>query len=517
MLNKEKRDRYQVEMYCIEDLVPEDHLLRKIEKAVDFKKIYELTDELYCKDNGRPNVDSVVLFKMVLIQHLYGITSLRRTHEEIKMNIGYRWFLGYSLREEIPHFSTVSRNFKHRYSSEIIDRVFEWILTEIEKAGYLSAEAVFIDGTHIKANANTRKAIKKAVPEAARIYEKQLSEEIGKDREEHNKKPLKETDNNDVNNTDNNDNDDDIDNSNNSDNNDNIGNDNGYEQEKETKVKEKRKTKEKVKEIKESTTDPESGLFHKGEHKKCFAYTAQTGCEKHGYIMGVTVNPGNVHDSVAFDGLYEELVKKYPEIEIISADAAYKTPWICKRITDDGRIMSFPYKRPMGKEGFYRPYEYVYDEYYDCVICPENEILRYSTTNREGYREYKSDAKKCANCPSRERCTESRNNQKTVARHIWSEYVDLAEDYRHTPEIRKVYEKRKETIERVFADAKENHCMRYTHYRGLSQVTKWVKLKFAAMNLKKYAIHRWNDLYTFLISRFLSRFFCSTPLNFYFI
>ena len=72
MLNKEKADRYQIEFYCVDDLVPKNHLLRKIEKAVDFKKIYEITDELYCKDNGRPNVDSVVLFKMVLIQHLYG-------------------------------------------------------------------------------------------------------------------------------------------------------------------------------------------------------------------------------------------------------------------------------------------------------------------------------------------------------------------------------------------------------------------------------------------------------------
>ena len=84
MLNKEKADRYQIEFYCIDDLVPKNHLLRKIEKAVDFKKIYEITDELYCKDNGRPNVDSVVLFKMVLIQHLYGLNSLRRTHEEIQ-------------------------------------------------------------------------------------------------------------------------------------------------------------------------------------------------------------------------------------------------------------------------------------------------------------------------------------------------------------------------------------------------------------------------------------------------
>ena len=466
MLNKEKAERYQIEFYCIDDLVPKNHLLRKIENAVDFKKIYEITDELYCKDNGRPNVDSVVLFKMVLIQHLYGLNSLRRTHEEIKMNIAYRWFLGYALHEDIPHFSTVSRNFKHRYSLEIIDSVFEWILSEIEKAGYLSPEAVFIDGTHIKANANMKKAIKKAVPEAAKIYEEKLAEEIGIDRAAHGKKQLKDK----------NDSDDDT------------------------------PSAPATKEITVSTTDPECGVFHKGEHKKCFAFAAQTACDKNGYVMGVTVNSGNVHDSVAFDGLYDELSEKYPEIKIVVADSAYKTPWICKRITDDNRAMSMPYKRPMGKDGFFRPHEYVYDEYYDCVICPENQILKYSTTNREGYREYKSNKCVCQNCPSREKCTQSKECQKVVTIHIWNNYIEIAEDYRHTPYIKQIYEKRQETIERVFADAKEKHAMRYTQYRGLAQVTKWVKLKFAAMNLKKYAIHRFREPLFISLFYFFSHF-----------
>ena len=81
------------------------------------------------------------------------------------------------------------------------------------------------------------------------------------------------------------------------------------------------------------------------------------------------------------------------------------------------------------------------------------------------------------------------------------DYLETVEDIRYTPEYKELYERRKETIERVFADAKEKHAMRYTPYRGLSQVTNWVRLKFAAMNLKKYAIHRWKmshlyDLFT---------------------
>lgn len=110
MLEKNTQSREQVEIICLEDLVPQDHLLRKIDRAVDFNKIYEFVEELYCLDNGRPSIDPVILFKMVLIQHLYGIRSLRRVAEESSMNVAYRWFLGYSLNDTTPHFSTLSYN-----------------------------------------------------------------------------------------------------------------------------------------------------------------------------------------------------------------------------------------------------------------------------------------------------------------------------------------------------------------------------------------------------------------------
>ena len=69
------------EIVDTESLEPAEHLLRKIDAAVDFNKIYEMVEPLYCSDNGRPSVDPVALFKMVLIQHLYGLDSLRRTAE----------------------------------------------------------------------------------------------------------------------------------------------------------------------------------------------------------------------------------------------------------------------------------------------------------------------------------------------------------------------------------------------------------------------------------------------------
>jgi len=210
-------------------------------------------------------------------------------------------------------------------------------------------------------------------------------------------------------------------------------------------------------------------------------------------VLGVNVNPGNMHDSVAFDRLYNEVTARFPQIEIVTADAAYKTPWICKRIVDDGRSPSMPYKRPMTKRGNHEWWKYVYDEHYDCVICPEYQVLSYSTTNKDGCREYKSDPKICANCPTRHLCTASKNCQKTVTRHIWSDYIEQAEDFRYSPLGEETYGMRKKTIERIFADAKEKYEMRYTPYRGLRAVSCWVKLKYTAMNLKKLAMWKWKD------------------------
>jgi len=97
----------------------------------------------------------------VFVQHLSGIPSLRQTLSEIQDNNAYCWFIGYGLNEQIPHLATVSCNFVNRFKEETIHKVFEWILEEVAKAGFLSAEMAFIDATHVKASANVNKKVKK--------------------------------------------------------------------------------------------------------------------------------------------------------------------------------------------------------------------------------------------------------------------------------------------------------------------------------------------------------------------
>ena len=195
-----------------------------------------------------------------------------------------------------------------------------------------------------------------------------------------------------------------------------------------------------------------------------------------------------MHDSVAFFEAYTILNNKFKDkIKNVCLDSGYINPAICREIILTGHTPLMPYKRPMTGKCLFKKYEYVYDEYYDCYICPNNEILSYTTTDKNGYKQYKSDAEKCKNCPLREQCTKSKNCQKVITRHIWEEYKEQANENRYTQLWHDNYPLRKETIERTFGDCKEQHGLRFTRVRGLAKNKHNVTMIFACHNLKKMA------------------------------
>lgn len=450
MTQNADRKREQVHMLCMDEMVPSNHLLRIIDKAIDWSFIYELVEDKYSQDTGRPSMDPVTPIKIPLIQYLYGIKSMRQTVKEIEVNVAYRWFLGLDMADKVPHFSTFGKNYTRRFKdTDLFEQIFTHILTECYKFKLVDPTEIFVDATHVKARADSRKMQKRIAKEESLFYEELLKKEINEDRDSHGKKPLKEK-----------------------------GNDDNNPPPSAGGTKEE-------KTVKGSTTDPESGWFRKGEHKHVFAYAVETACDKNGWILGYTVSPGNLHDSRTFKGLYEKI--KDMGMETLVADAGYKTPAIAKLLMDDGIQPLFPYKRPMTKKGFFRKHEYVYDEYYDCYICPNNQVLKYSTTNRDGYREYKSCGTVCASCPCLSQCTESKTHVKIVTRHIWEEYMEKCEDIRYTTRMKQLYELRKETIERIFGTAKENHGFRYTQMYGKARMEMKVGLTYLCMNLKKLA------------------------------
>lgn len=444
----------------LEQLVPQDHLVRKLDDCMDFTFIYPLVKPLY-SDYGRPSIDPVVLFKMIFINIVFGINSMRRTCQEIEVNIAYRWYLGLSIEEDIPNYSTWSQNYIRRYGdSEVFEIIFQKILDQAIEKGFVDLETVFGDSTHQKANANRNKYTKEEVEIVQRYYDEELLEEINGERGSHGKKPFESL--------------------------------KKEEYSFDEKTGEEIKVKD-TKTIKASKTDPESGCFHKGEKEKCFAYSHQTFCDRRGFVLSSTTVPGNVHDSISFYEAYHKLQDKYgDQIKNISLDAGYITPAICKEIIKNGQEMYAPYKRPMTKRGFFKKYEYVYDDWNDCYLCPHEKILEYYTTNRKGYKEYKSNPKDCKECPLREKCTESKNNQKVITRHVWEEYKEeVVDEIRHTDKWKEIYPQRKESIERVFGDCKEHHNLRYTRLRGLKKNQQQVLMIFACHNLKRMAMWSW--------------------------
>lgn len=107
-----------------------------------------------------------------------------------------------------------------------------------------------------------------------------------------------------------------------------------------------------------STTDPDCGTFVKGQHEQQFAYEAHTACDGNGFVLGVEVTAGNVHDSVAWDKLYGCITGKHI-VEFVTMDAGYKTPWIAKKTLDAGKIPILPYTRYKGKKADINHWKYV--------------------------------------------------------------------------------------------------------------------------------------------------------------
>ena len=167
----------------IEDLVPQNHLVRKLEAAIDFSFIYPKVEHLYSKV-GRPSIDPVVLFKLLILNIVYGINSMRKTCERAQTDMAFRWFLGVNAYETIPNYSTWSQNYIRRYSdSKIFGEIFDEIISQAIQKHFVDLTTVFGDGTHQKANANKRKYHKEQVEICKKKYEDDLLKEINLDRE----------------------------------------------------------------------------------------------------------------------------------------------------------------------------------------------------------------------------------------------------------------------------------------------------------------------------------------------
>lgn len=443
MINEINNVQQKIELVCIENLVPHDHLLRLIDKYIDFSFIRELTRELYCHDNGRPAVDPIVLFKMLFIGYLFGIRSERQLVKDIEVNVAYRWFLGFSLTDKIPDHSTISQNRIRRFKgTNVAQEIFDNIVLQAIDHGLVRGNILYSDSTHLKANANKMKFEKQEVKVSVKDYVEELDKAIEEDRISHGKKPLK-----------------------------------------------KKENKKEVKEIRVSTTDPDSGYMYRDNKPKGFFYLDhRTVDSQNNIIVDVHVTPGNVNDVDPYLKRLDRIRERFKlDVKYVGLDAGYYTNAICKGIFDRNITSVIAYRRGVYQKGKYSKHKFIYIKEWDVYACPNDSFLEYKTTTRQGYKEYVCNKEICQSCGHKESCLPDSSIFKTIRRHVWEEYKEKNTKFLKTPKGKIIYKRRKETIERSFADSKELHGLRYSRYRGITAVSEQCLLTAAVQNMKRIA------------------------------
>ena len=445
MLKKPGPDQTALEMVTLEELVPADHLLRKIDAVIDFSFIHERVLDLYCADNGRPPLDPTLMFKALFIGYLFGIRSERQLVREIEVNVAYRWFLRLKLTDKVFDASTLSQNRKRRYTdTSVAQDIFDEIVDQAISHGLVDGSVLYTDSTHLKASANKGKYDLAQIEKSRSDYWADLDRAIDADRQLHGQKPLKE------------------------------------------KAREP-----KVKETKVSRTDPDAGyMVREGKPKGFFYLDHRTVDGRLGIVTDTFATPANVHDSIVYLSRLDRQRARFDfEVTAVGLDAGYATAGIAKGLEarDIRGVTGYRRTRPP-KPGMMRKSAYTFEEKADGYRCPEGQLLTYVTTDRNGYKHYRSDPSICRTCPLLASCTSNARAERTLTRHVWQEHRERTDGHRLTSWGKAIYKRRKETVERSFADAKQLHGHRYARFRGLVRVQTQCLLAATAQNIKKVAM-----------------------------
>ena len=444
MLKQRREKQQEMELVIMEQMIPEDHLLRKVDRAVDFSFIYELCAPLYCADNGRPAIDPEVLFRMLLVGYLYGVKSEARLEEEVNYNIAYKWFCGLGLTEKAPDATTISQNRRRRFrDNNIAEQIFNEILRQCIAKGLVGGAILYTDSTHIKAKANKHKKKLVSVEQTPKAYMEELDAQVDQDRKVLGKKPFDRDDE------------------------DHMGGG--------------------MTKRMQSTSDPESGQqsregkpdgFHYSEHR--------TVDSKRNVIVNVHIEPANLNDVTPLPEILDEIQVRLGKLpKYMGLDAGYHNTWIAHLLEKKGIQGVIGYRRHTHKTPTYGKYRFKYDSYFDAYICPEHKHLYWKTTTREGYRQYFCDSKTCKVCPRRTECFGASMTRRMVERHVWQDALDDVIAFTKSEQGRRIYSWRKETIERSFAEAKVNHGLRYARMLGIRNMREQSFLTAAVQNIKR--------------------------------
>ena len=443
----------KLHMVTIEDLMPQEHFLRKLEAALDLSFVYEETSPLYSRKYGRPPIDPVVLVKYLLVGFLYGIPSERQIEQRVQTDVALRWYLGLDLFDRVPDHSTISQLRRRKPSfRKVFRRLFEEVVRQCVAAGLVSGRLAVTDSTHVKANASQASEELVEMPEEAGVYWERLDAYEEEGLEELERRT-------------------------------------GKRRKKRTKQikRDNRRSKKRV-----SRTDPESGHMKRpGKPEGPHYLSHQTLDGDYGIITGLTVTPGDVYDSVPYLDQLEHIHQSVIPIQAAAADSAYDFP-LAHRVLEEHGI-DF-YVRPQAvydrTQVEFKRDAFRYDQEKDRYICPNGKTLRAKRLYRSDsglFWEYWAEREDCRACPLREKCLSA--NDRQGARQLSDSYFKPSVQ-RHLsrwkePDYKQALKQRQIWCEGTFAIQKRCHNLTRVLRRGLEAAEDHCLLSATALNLRR--------------------------------
>jgi len=418
--------------FRLEDQVPEDHLLRLIDRHVNFDFVRAKLKDRY-SDTGRPSIDPELLLRMLLVGYLYGVTSERKLVEELRMHLAWRWFTRLGFDQEIPHHSTFSKNRHGRFQeSNLFQQLFEEIVNRCEQAGLVKGEHMSVDGSFVQANADHHSRIpREQLAEVAKVN-RTVREYLA-------------------------------------------------ELEQENPVEPPVPQQDKV-----STTDPDSTFATKGGPARLGYYDNYLVDNSSCIIVGVQATPARLsHESAAARAMIERYRERHGYLpQTLAADTTYGNGELLQWLDERGIA---PYIRvkenPNGPSGLYgiEKFTYVPEENY--YICPEGKPLKYvgiSLHNRTHL--YYSTVKHCRDCPQKNLCT--RAKFRSLAIHTCEPARQRAYALAKTPGFA-ISQRARRKVEALFAELKNQIGLRRLRLRRMRFVREQFYLAAVAQNLKR--------------------------------
>lgn len=430
----------------IDEMIPENHLLRLVDTHIDLSFIREKVKHLY-SHTGRPSTDPEILLRMLLIGYLYGITSERRLCEEVKLHIGYRWFVGLNLEDKVPDHSTFSKNRHDRFSeSDLFQKIFDEIVSQCISKGLLTGKHLTVDSTYIKANASFKSLEPIVVDINSRQYIETLEKEnpVEKNVQERPWEPGEDYPH--------------------------IGKKIGNKTHR-------------------STTDPDARLSRKSFRATTDLYHGATYVmdNKSRIIMGADVDAPDLRTDSQKALEQIRRIKWHYKImpESLGADKGYATGEFIRNILHEQiqpHIPIFDYQRHNHK-GIYSRATFAYDKARDVMVCPEGKELKYwGIHKRSRQHVYRARTRDCCVCQKKEECT--KDKARSVGHHIYETSIEMARQLNKTKEYR-ISQRMRKKIEELFGEAKEFMGMRHAKFRGRRFVREQVLMTAAAQNIKR--------------------------------